>query len=62
MSNVLSKFDDEWKKRMPVEDTLSITNYEYLSISVENLHLYMLTLKEGRERGSAASIGRFDWQ
>ena len=39
MSNVLSRFDDEWKKRMTVDDKLSINNCESLLTSVQKLDL-----------------------
>ena len=61
MSKVLSRFDDEWKKTMPVEDKLSINNHEYLWTSVQNLDLDMSAC-EGKKERSAASTGRFDWQ
>ena len=35
MSNVLTGFDDEWKKRMTVEDKLPIKNCESLLTSVQ---------------------------
>ena len=39
MRNVLSRFNDEWKKRMTVEDKLSINNCESLWASVQKVDL-----------------------
>ena len=53
LNSVLFRIDEEWKKRMDVEDKCSINNHQSFKTSMYKVDLDMMTLKE-RKRGSAA--------